>query len=183
MPQQIPVDLPEFEGQDVRVQLAGFTSPATILVDGKNLPYGPKKGTFALVTPGGEELAVRLRGGFIDPVPKIEVDGKVARIAPPLPWYVWLWSALPLGLIYEGGPIGGILGGLATACNIYIFRSTLKTPAKFLITGAAAYAAIALAALGHDYMFSHGYPNISVSVPKQASSPAKKPTAVYYKEQ
>lgn len=51
------------------------------------------------------------------------VAGRAIRLADPLTWCQWLWTAIPLVLVFIGGGLTGDLGGAAMAINIRILRS------------------------------------------------------------
>ena len=52
-----------------------------------------------------------------------------------MPWYVWVWSGLPLVLLFMGGALGGGLGAAAMTLNGRIFRANIHTGLKFAFTG------------------------------------------------
>ncbi|AJF65324.1 hypothetical protein [Streptomyces vietnamensis] len=58
------------------------------------------------------------------------------------PWQTAL-AALPLGLMFIGGAIGGVVGALGMVTNVKIAKTQLPTPVK-----AAAMLGVGLAAVG-----------------------------------
>jgi hypothetical protein len=125
-----------FEGRQLVVQSAGFLSGPRLMLDGQPAPKGPKRGQLVLRRNDGVDVIAQLRGLFVDPIPQVTVDGKTIKIAEPLPWYVWVWSGLPLVLLFMGGALGGGLGAAAMMINGRIFRSDIHGALKFAITGA-----------------------------------------------
>ncbi len=127
-----PLKLDGFEGQTLEVQPSGILSGPKLLVNGQPAPAGPKRGQMALRRNDGREVLVRWRPQVLGmDVPQLYVDGFVVNVAPPLPWYVWLWSALPVLLVLVGGALGAIAGFIAFAISTRIFRSSLPGLAKY----------------------------------------------------
>jgi hypothetical protein len=82
-------------------------------------------------------------------VPQLVVEGKTIRAVDPLKWYVWVWIALPILLVFVGGALGGIVGAVGLTTNAKIVRSKMNGLAKFALTAAVSVlvAAALLAAL------------------------------------
>ncbi len=68
-------------------------------------------------------------------VPQLVVDGKVIYLAQALKWYQWVWSALPILLVFWGGLMGAVLGIIAFTINTSIFRSSRNEVYKYIFTG------------------------------------------------
>ncbi len=125
-----------FEGRQLVVESAGFFAGPRLMLDGQPASKGPKRGQLLLRRNDGVAVIAQLRGVFVDPIPQVTVDGKKIKIAEPLPWYVWIWSGLPLVLLFMGGALGGGLGAVAMTINGRIFRADMHGALKFAITGA-----------------------------------------------
>src|SRR5262245_29958906 len=123
-----------FEGRQLIVESAGWFAGPRLRLDGLPAPKGPKRGQFLLRRNDGSSVTAQIRGVLIDPVPQVVIDGKTIKLAEPLPWYVWVWSGLPLVLLFLGGALGGGLGALAMTINGRIFRSDMNSALKFIIT-------------------------------------------------
>jgi hypothetical protein len=97
------------------------------------------------------EIVARLRSNGIDPVPRLEVDGKAIELARPLKWYEYLWIGLPVLLIFAGGALGALIGLTATYCNAHVLRSERGVASRYALTAlvsiSATAAFIALAAI------------------------------------
>jgi hypothetical protein len=125
-----------FEGRQLVVESAGFFAGPRLMLDGQPASKGPKRGQLLLRRNDGVAVIAQLRGVFVDPIPQVTVDGKKIKIAEPLPWYVWIWSGLPLVLLFMGGALGGGLGAVAMTINGRIFRADMHGALKFAVTGA-----------------------------------------------
>ena len=138
-----PLQLEGFEGQNIEVVPAGFITPAKLLVDGLPAPKGRNLGENRLVRNDGREVIVKWKPQFLD-MPKLVVDGTTIYIVKPLHWYEWVWSALPLILIFTTRAFAGLLGLVAYIVNAKIFRSEMSTLSKYglslLVSLAAALA-------------------------------------------
>ena len=125
-----------FEGRQLVVESADFFSGPRLMLDGQPASKGPKRGQLLLRRNDGVAVIAQLRGVFVDPIPQVTVVGKKIKIAEPLPWYVWIWSGLPILLLFIGGALGGGLGAAAMMINGRIFRTDMHSALKFAITGA-----------------------------------------------
>ena len=125
-----------FEGRQLVVESAGLFSGPRLMLDGRPASKGPKRGQLLLRRNDGVDVIAQLRGVFVDPIPQVTVDGKRIKIAEPLPWYVWVWSGLPIVLLFMGGALGAGLGMAAMMINGRIFRTNVHGALKFAITGA-----------------------------------------------
>lgn len=152
------LNLVGFEGQAIEVQSAGFLTGPKLLINGQPAAKGPRRGQMALRRTDGREVIATWKPQFMGlDVPQLVVDGSTVHVTSPLPWYVWVWSGLPIALIFVGGAIGALAGVIGFSINTRIFRSSWSAVAKFGLTGVVslvtvvAYALLAsvfLAALG-----------------------------------
>jgi hypothetical protein len=125
-----------FEGRQLVVESAGFFSGPRLMLDGQPASKGPKRGQLLLRRNDGVDVIAQLRNVFVDPIPQVTVDGKTIKLAEPLPWYVWVWSGLPILLAFMGGALGAGLGMAAMMINGRVFRTDMHGALKFAITGA-----------------------------------------------
>jgi hypothetical protein len=130
-----PITLEGFEGQAIDVQTAGFLTGPKVLINGQPAAKGPKRGQMILRRNDGRDVVAVWKPQFLGlDVPQLAVDGKAIQVAEPLPWYVWVWSALPIILIFIGGALGAMAGMVGFSINTSIFRSSWPGPAKFGLT-------------------------------------------------
>ena len=141
-----PLSLPELPGRRVELELPGIFSAARILVDGQPAARGAKRRQFLLRGSDGREQIIALKSS-LDPVPQVLWAGRTIRVVEPLTWYQWLWSGIPLILVFLGGALGGALGGVALALNVRILRSDMAAIARYAVT-----AVLTLGAVG-AYLF------------------------------
>ena len=57
-------------------------------------------------------------------------------------WYQHVWMALPISLVFIGGAIGGLCGGVAWAVNRKIFSSNYGSAARYLLVGLVSISSI-----------------------------------------
>jgi hypothetical protein len=140
-----PLSIPGFSDGRVELEAGGFWRGARLLLDGQPAPRGPKRGQFSLTRDDGTLAAARFKNYWIlDTIPQVLVDDITYQVVPPLKWYEWTWSALPLVLAFIGGGLGGLLGGAAMVINGRIFRSSLGTVARYLLSGLISIVAVVL---------------------------------------
>jgi hypothetical protein len=142
------VNIPELPGRRIEVELPGVFSSATLLVDGQPASKGPKKGQFSVRGADGRDSLITLKTS-LDPVPQVLFANRTIRLVDPLAWYQWIWTGLPLVLVFVGGAIGGALGAVAMTFNIRILRSGQSGPIRYALT-----ALLSIGALGAYVFFA-----------------------------
>jgi hypothetical protein len=148
-----PITLEGFDGQTIEIQPTSLWSGPKLLVNGQPAAKGAKRGQVILTNNSGQEVVATWQPRFLGlDIPALVVNEKTIEVTKPLPWYAWLWSGLPLALLFVGGVLGVILGIAAFTVNANLFRSPRSTPVKFLLTtlvsllAGAAYAVLAMLA-------------------------------------
>jgi hypothetical protein len=104
---QIEVLHPEFRSQRITVEPAGNFSGPKLLLNGTVVKK--QKGRYVVTSDSGTETTIQLRCNYLDPIPKIKINGEVTEIASPLRWYEYFWI-IPFVLVATADAIGG-LGG------------------------------------------------------------------------
>src|SRR6266498_1394694 len=138
-----PVQLEGFEGQAIEVQSGTLFTGPKLLVNGQPAPAARARRAMTLRSNDGREVVAAWKPQFLGlDTPQLVVEGKTINLVEPLKWYQWLWSALPLVLVFLGGALGGVAGFVALAINIRIFRSSLNGILKFVVTTAVSLGAL-----------------------------------------
>lgn len=132
---RLPLKLEGFTGHTLEIESAGWFSPARLFIDGQPARKGPKRNQYLVPLDNGAQKVIQLKQVFIDPVPQVLVDGNVVQVVEPLGVLQWIWSALPIVLIFLGGAIGGAVGGAAFWINTRIFRSEMSAIEQYILTG------------------------------------------------
>jgi hypothetical protein len=126
-----------FENQQLIIKGPGFLMGPSLYVDGVKPNKGPKRFQYVLRRDDGFKVIAEVRPVFLDPIPKVIIDEEVISLAEPLNIFQWIWSGLPILLVFVGGMIGGFLGGSAFWFNTRIFRSKeVSEFEKYILTGA-----------------------------------------------
>jgi hypothetical protein len=128
------VDAPEFGDRRVTVQTSSLFSGPKLLVDGA--PATKQGQQYLVPLANGQTVPVKLKAGF-DPIPAVEVAGRLIRLAEPLKWYEYVWACLPLVLIGLGGAIGGAIGGATAWANMTIFRTQENPVLRYVFSALA----------------------------------------------
>lgn len=140
---EFPIQTEGFENRNLILKAGGFWKGARIWIDGQPAARGPKRGYYLLKRNDGQEVPARFRG-FLDPIPPVEIDGRLFHVVEPLKWYQWIWLAWPVLLIFLGGFLGGLLGGGALVTNTRIFRENINGVLKYFVTGVVSVLAVVL---------------------------------------
>ncbi len=139
----IDVEHPLLVGKKVCLKTAGFLSGPKILVDGVEPPKGAKN-TYVVTNYNGNQVEIRIRVTLLDPVPILEINGERFNALPQLSPVEYIWVLTPAVMVFMGGGIGGLLGGAASYANIFVFRSKMTKPGKYLVTGCITSVAMVL---------------------------------------
>ena len=131
---RIPLEINGVSGS-LEVEPAGWFRPARLFFHGQLAPKGPKRSQYLIAGDDGIQRLLQLKQVFIDPVPKVLLDGEVIQLVEPLSIFQWIWSAVPIVLIFFGGAIGGGIGGAAFWVNTRIFRSEMSTAEQYILVG------------------------------------------------
>jgi hypothetical protein len=145
---QYPVKVEGFEGHTLAVTSDELISNPKLLIDGQPAPSGQKRGEFILHRKDGSKGIAQLSSAYMgfDSVPRLTIDGQAIQIMPPLDRFEWVWSGIPLILVFFGGLLGTLCGILAFAFNVRIFRSQRSSVRKLLLS-----ALISLVSAGITY--------------------------------
>jgi hypothetical protein len=136
-----PFEHPDFQGRSLAVRTSGFFGAARLVVDGAEIVG--TKGKFPLHDNQGNPRELKLKANFLDPIPKVDLDGTTIDLARSLTWYEYTWMGLPIVLVVAGGALGALFGILATYSSARIFRGDRAAGAKYAISGLISLGAVA----------------------------------------
>ena len=125
----IEVAHPQFRNQKLAVRTAGWLAGPKLLVNGAAAKK--HKGRFSVRSDTGQDATIELKYNYLDPIPKIKIDGNPIEIAPPLHWYEYACIGIPLLLVFVGGAIGGFVGALGALASGRVFRGDYSAAAKY----------------------------------------------------
>lgn len=128
---EYPILIDGFEERQISVRTPGFFSGARLLVDGQPAPKDARGKRYVLRSEDGSEVQARLHMLFLDPVPQVVVDEQTYKAVEPFRWYEWLWSGLPLLLMFADNLIGAAFGLLGFYLNAYVMRLNMRTSARY----------------------------------------------------
>jgi len=131
---------PDFQGRSLAVRTSGFFAAARLVVDGAEVTG--TKGKFSLYDNHGRPRELKLKPVFLDPIPKVDLDGTTIDLVHSLTWYEYTWMGLPIVLVISGGALGALFGILATFSSARIFRSGRGPGAKYALSGLISLGAV-----------------------------------------
>jgi hypothetical protein len=132
-----------FEGQTIEVQPHKMFTGPKLLVNGQPASSGLKRNQMVLHRNDGKEIIASWKPRLLGlDVPKLDVDGKIINVVDPLKGYEWVWSGLPVLLIFSWGLIGGVVGFISFSINTKIFLSSLNNISKYFATAAVSVTAV-----------------------------------------
>ncbi|MDC1106097.1 hypothetical protein OAT16_05285 [Prolixibacteraceae bacterium] len=124
------INLPEMENADLKLTVP-FWGKARIFLNDREIEKD--NGVYKIFY-GGNEASVTLKANFLDPVPTLLVNDKSLSLVEPIKWYEYVWSALPVILIFQGGFMGALLGITTFRFNTNVFRADKSVFMKYLLT-------------------------------------------------
>jgi hypothetical protein len=133
------VAIPQISGR-ITVTEPGLFSGSKLLVDGQPAPKAGW-GSYWLTRPDGSRVKARLVKGFTNLIPAVVVGSLRYDVGPKLPAFLVAFAVVPLLLLFVGGAVGGLCGGVGWVFNNQIARTSLPTLLKIpLMLGVAAVA-------------------------------------------
>ena len=136
----IAINHASFQQRHLALRPAGFFRGPRLLQNNGELTG--KKGRYEVQDDSGRARVVEVKGRFLDPLPKVTVDGADYELARPLAWYEYAWMGFPIVLVFIGGAIGGGVGFAAAYSSARVFRSERSAVVKYLLTGGISIAAV-----------------------------------------
>lgn len=142
----IPISVEGFEGRKLMVRTHLWFGPKPYLDD---QPLQRMKGSiftkkraYPATDNSGARVEIGIISRFFDPIPNIEIKGKVYELAPPFKWYQYLWMGIPVPMVMVGGAIGGALAAAAMYLSAVILRSRHTKAVKYALSGVISAIAI-----------------------------------------
>jgi hypothetical protein len=135
---KVPHD--SFTSRALSIRTAGFWGGPKLLLDG--VPQKGKKNLYEVPDNGGMTRKVQLNHNWLDPIPKLEIDGAPLVLAEPLTWYQYVWMGLPILLLFAGGGLGALFGLYATYASSRVFRSERSVGSKYVLSGLISVGAV-----------------------------------------
>lgn len=143
---QYSIEIPGFEGQDIKVDGTGFFKAPKIYVNGEVAPKGSRWLTMGLTKNDGTVVDARMVNNFVDPIPTVMVGNEKYHPTEPMSWGQYIWAGWPVFLVFIGGLIGALLGVGAGMINGRIMRKEdMSNALKYGITGGISFAALIIA--------------------------------------
>jgi hypothetical protein len=140
-----PIRIEGCEGQNIEVQLSTMFAGPKLFVNGQPASKGPGRSQMILRRNDGNEIIATWKPMFLGlDVPQLSVNGIIIEVVEPLKWYEWVWSGIPILLIFSGGLIGGVIGFFSFTLSTKIFRSSFSTIGKYLVSAAISIAAVVI---------------------------------------
>lgn len=146
------LEVPGFEGQRLEIDAGAFKK--TLLLNGVKAPSAGI-GKYRLTRNDGREVTTKWTSSF-DPAPSIVIDGQTIRTAAPLKWHEMVLVGSPLLLVFIGGALGGLLGGVGASLNAKLIRSSQPAAVRYIasiaIAGVATILYLLVAGALHLYV-------------------------------
>jgi hypothetical protein len=138
------VNLEGFEGQNIEVKISAWKGPK-LLVRGEPAQKGKKRGEMILQRNDGKQVIATWKPQFMGlDVPQLVIDGRTISLMEPLKWYQWVWSGLPILLLFVGGAIGALIGIISFSINAKVFRMKFNGIMKYVVSGIISILAVVL---------------------------------------
>jgi hypothetical protein len=128
------VNIEGLENQKIEVRVRFWSGPK-LLINGEPARKGTKRGEMILQRNDGRQVTASWKPQFLGlDVPQLVVDGKTINLVEPLQWYQWLLGGWPVLLLFVGGALGAIIGMIAVAINLKVFRAEMNDALKYMLS-------------------------------------------------
>lgn len=125
---RIEVEHPAFKTERLAVETAGFFTSPQLLVNGSVVKKN--KGQYSIPSDSGEEISIKLKHNFFDPVPKIKIGNELIKLARSFRWFEYLWFIFLFFSMANISPVGGLVGAIGAVVSARVFRSNYSTAKK-----------------------------------------------------
>ncbi len=132
------LNIPGLEDKNLLIRGSYWKGPQ-LIVDGTLIKPAKKKQfnririyNFEDVRGTAKEIIIKT--AFLDAIPAVYVDGNRIEFERQLSWYEYVWIGIPVILLFEGGALGMIIGGIATFENSILFRKIRNVFLRYFIT-------------------------------------------------
>lgn len=125
-----PVSIPGLAGPVV-VSAGFFSLRYTVSVNGVDVRR-TGRATYQLPAADGTMVEGKLRSGFFEPFPALQIHGVTYRTGPAVPLAVRILAVIPFLLFTVGGVLGAVLGAAGVVGNLAIARQSIPTAVKAL---------------------------------------------------
>ncbi|HHL4511165.1 TPA: hypothetical protein ACQ71X_004202 [Escherichia coli] len=127
----ISINHPRFQSKKLSVSTRTIFKNPSLMIDGiEQKKMKGLKRRYLLEDDNGSQTIVEIKS-VIDPIPTIVIDGEKISLAPPMAWYEYVLSYLPLLLIIIGGAIGAFVGIVGATINTSIIRGQGSIVARY----------------------------------------------------
>lgn len=131
---ELSVKHPRFQGKKLSVRTRTMFKSPSLLIDGiEQKKLKGLKRRYQLEDDNGSQAIVEIKS-LIDPIPTIIIDGEKIQLAPPMAWYEYVLSCLPILLIFFGGAVGAFVGIVGATINASIIRGKGSVVARYVYT-------------------------------------------------
>jgi len=126
--------LPDFPNNNFEFENNIFSGKSTLKQNGVLVEQSKEKGKPFLIKRANDEIIKAFPKANIPDISSqaLNIDGKKYPMANKLKWYEYIVGALPIGLVFSGGAVGGAIGGAATVINYTFFREETSNANKYL---------------------------------------------------
>jgi len=130
--------LPQLPDTVINVDISFWSGKRIVLVNGipaeKSAKSKFNKPKYIISSPDGTENILEIRQSAFDGGLTVFLNDTKIPISRPLKWYEYLMGGLPILLIFAGGALGALFGGIGAYANFKIIRSKMNIVAKMFVT-------------------------------------------------
>lgn len=129
---ELQVIHPGFKFQRLSVRTADSATVAALLLNGTVILYTHSECT--LIDDFGEVVTVQFSPELTGHLPILKLDGESIALIRSLTWDEYVWSGLPLLLVFVGSALGAVIGYFAALINIKIMRTGCSALVRYGLT-------------------------------------------------
>lgn len=129
---ELQVIHPGFKRQRLSVRTADPAMGPALLLNGTVILHTPSECT--LIDDFGEVVSVQFSPELMGHLPTLKLDGESIALIHSLTWDEYVWSSLPLLLVFVGSALGAVIGYFGVLINIKIMRTGRSALVRYGLT-------------------------------------------------
>lgn len=129
---ELQVTHPGFKHQRLSVRTADSVTSPALLLNGTVIMRTHSECT--LIDDFGDVVSVQFSPELTGHLPTLKLDGESITLIRSLTWDEYVWSGLPLLLVFVGSALGAVIGYFGALINIKIMRTGRSALVRYGLT-------------------------------------------------
>jgi len=129
---EYPINLPNLKYDQLKLVTPRIYGKPKIYLNDNEIEK--RNNRYLINTNEEKPILITLKNNYLDPIPKVFINDHQIHVAKAIKWYEYIWTGLPILMVFQGGLLGALFGLISLRINLNIFRSDKNTLVKYLLT-------------------------------------------------